>query len=141
MLSIKLEGARDLERVLLGLKTATAKRVSRKVMKDVLEPVREKAERLAPTDEHDLEKAISISTRARKHRAPPGTVEVYMGVEKEQGRVGANQEFGNVNHAAQPFMRPAWNPMRYQVLDDLGGRLMIEVEKSARRAARRAAKR
>ncbi|GLQ20390.1 hypothetical protein GCM10007854_13450 [Algimonas porphyrae] len=106
-----------------------------------MEPVRAKAEQLAPTDTGDLAIAVSISSKARKRRAPPGTVEIYMGVETGQGQVGSNQEFGNVNHAAQPFMRPAWNPMRYQVLDVFGGRMMEEVEKSARRAAKRAAKR
>lgn len=140
MLKLKLEGARDLERALLELKTATAKRVTRKVLKNAMEPVRARAEALAPTDEGDLAIAVSIGSKARKHRAPPGTVEIYMGVETSQGQVGANQEFGNVNHAAQPFLRPAWEPMRFQVLDTIGGQLMIEVEKSAARARRRAAK-
>lgn len=140
MLTMEFKGAKDLEKALLGLKTATAKRVTRKVLKGALEPVRAKAEALAPEAEGDLAEAISVSSKARKRRAPPGTVEVYMGVETGQGQVGSNQEYGNVNHAAQPFMRPAWLPMRYQVLDTVGEQMMIEVERSAARAAKRAAK-
>jgi HK97 gp10 family phage protein len=140
MLTLEFKGARELEAALMELTTATAKNVARRALKKAGEPVRAKAESLAPEAEGDLEKAVSISTKARRHRAAPGTVEVYIGVATDEGQVGALQEFGNINHSAQPFMRPAWHPMRFQVLNEIGANMMIEVEKSAARARRKAMK-
>lgn len=139
-MNVKFEGGKELEKQLLKLKTATAKRVTRKVMKRVMEPVREKAESLAPEAEGDLKEAVSISSRARKRRQPAGTIEIHMGVETSQGQVGTQQEFGNIQQAAQPFMRPAWEPMKYTVLENFGEQMMVEVLKSVARAEKRAAK-
>lgn len=140
MLTVKFQGARELEKAMMELKTATAKRVARKVLKNALEPVRDRAEALAPEAEGDLAASISISSKARRRRQQQGRVEVYVGVPTSQGQVGSNQEYGNINHAAQPFMRPAWQPLRFKVLDDVGTNMMIEVKKSAARARKRAMK-
>ena len=140
MLTVKFQGAKELEKAMMELKTATAKRVARKVLKNALEPVRDRAETLAPEAEGDLAASISISSKARRRRQQQGRVEVYVGVPTSQGQVGSNQEYGNVNHAAQPFMRPAWQPLRFKVLDDVGANMMVEVKKSAARARKRAMK-
>jgi hypothetical protein len=51
-----------------------------------------------------------------------------------------NQEFGNVNHGAQPFARPAWDQEAQPTLERVGRHLWDEFEKSRLRAARKAAK-
>ena len=69
-------------------------------------------------------------------------VEVHVGVagKKQSLARGFFQEFGTVEHAAQPFMRPAWEGNKDAALEiikrDLGG----EIEKAAARLARKAAK-
>lgn len=124
----------------MDLKATTAKGVGRRVLKKAAEPVRAKAEQLAPKESGDLAAAISISTKARKRKVPPGTVEVYIGVSTDEGQVATQQEFGNEDHAAQPFLRPAWIPLRFQVLNSIGDGLMVETNKSVARARRKAAK-
>lgn len=49
------------------------------------------------------------------------------------------QEFGNVRHAAQPYMRPAWDATKDQALEIVKSDLAVEIEKTRQRAAKRAA--
>jgi hypothetical protein len=51
-----------------------------------------------------------------------------------------NQEFGNINHGAQPFARPAWEQDKKPLLDRLGVELWADLERSLKRQAKRAAK-
>ena len=139
MLTVKFEGGKELEKALLELKTATAKNVTRRSGKKALEPVAAKARHLAPKENLDLERSISVSTKAT-HKPKKSDVEIFVGVAKEESKVGIQQEFGNIHHPAQPFMRPAWQALRFQVLNDLRTTLTIEVDKAAQRARRKAAR-
>lgn len=49
-------------------------------------------------------------------------------------------EFGTATHAAQPFMRPAWEDKKQEAFDRLADDLRVEIDKAAARAARKAAR-
>ena len=53
---------------------------------------------------------------------------------------GVQQEFGNVNHPAQPFMRPAWESNKERALTMVAAALGAEISKTAARIAVKAAK-
>ncbi len=50
------------------------------------------------------------------------------------------QEFGSVNQAAQPYMRPAWEATQGAVLEGIKSALKSEIDKATARAAARALK-
>lgn len=64
--------------------------------------------------------------------------EMHVGPSQGGGH-GVLQEFGTVHHAAQPFMRPAWEAHKEQALDIIKRDLGDEIDKAAKRAAKRAA--
>lgn len=140
MLTVKVSGLRDLEKAMMELKPAAAKAVTRRVAKKALQPIADKARTLAPEDDGNLKAAISVSTRVRKGISKPAPVNVFVGVATSEGRVGVNQEYGNEDHGAQPFMRPAWEGGKLKVLSDFKDGMTVEVEKSVQRARRKAAK-
>lgn len=63
--------------------------------------------------------------------------EVYVGTADPAGQ---QQEFGNVNHPAQPSGRPAWAATQDEFLEGLGADLGAEIDKAAARLARKAAR-
>ncbi|WP_420337826.1 HK97 gp10 family phage protein [Roseibium sp.] len=145
----KVAGLRAVERSLKALNNhVTARSVARRVLKRAAAPVAEKAALLAPDDPatpgNDLKASIGVSTRLtkRQRRAVRKTgknaVEVYAGTSDP---AGVQQEFGNVNHGAQPFLRPAWLATKMHALAVVTRDLTNEVTKTARRAAARSAKR
>jgi hypothetical protein len=66
-----------------------------------------------------------------------GVVEIHIG-SADVG--GLQQEFGNVNHVAQPSGRPAWDASKAKIEADIGKGLWFQIEKAAARAARKRAK-
>lgn len=142
--TVKVEGLRELDRALGQLPKSTAKAVLRKVLKDAGEPLARTARRLAPKDEYHLYESIDVSTRlSRRQRGlhrkenSPAFQEMFVGTNNP---AGVQQEFGNDRHAAQPFMRPAWDAEKMNVLDLISVSLWGEIEKAAQRLARKAAK-
>lgn len=142
--TVKLYGAKELDRALGQLTKTTAKAVLRKVMKEAAEPLAQAARQKAPKDEYHLHDSIDVSTRLSKrqsmmHRREAGRSfqEMFVGTNNP---AGVQQEFGNERHPAQPFMRPAWDQEKMNVLDGIGARLGGEITKAAERLARKAAK-
>jgi HK97 gp10 family phage protein len=62
---------------------------------------------------------------------------VYMGPSKAKSKKDGikrmAQEFGTVNHAPQPYMRPAWEAGKSQALEDIKRELAREIMATARR--------
>ena len=89
-----------------------------------------------------LSDGIEISTKARPRSRRVSAVEVYVGPTGVSYSVA--QEFGTVNHSANPFMRPAWDSSKYQVLwkfaDDLWDEIYKSIQRQERKIAREAAK-
>lgn len=148
-MKLDLSGGADLEKALFELKSATAKSVTRRVLKKAAEPVAERGAELAPERSGALKESITVSTKLTRNQrreagAPaPDEARVHVGPSYDLGaggRHGHLQEFGTVKMAAQPFMRPAWEETKDKVLADVEEGMSVEVAKSAARARRRAAK-
>lgn len=143
MPTFKISGFAELEKALADLPKATERSVLRRVAKKALEPILERAQQLVPVDEGNLRDSLVIgsrlTSRARRadKREPREGVRLFMGT---ANRNGVPREFGTVRSRAQPFMRPAWDSEKANafkiVLTDLGD----EVEKAAKRAARKNAR-
>src|SRR5690606_2344940 len=50
------------------------------------------------------------------------------------------QEFGTAHHGPQPFARPAWDAAKGGAIDTVKSEMWSEIEKAAKRLARKAAK-
>lgn len=151
--TMHIDGLRELDATLGALaeeygKTA-GKGVLRRVGIKALQPMAETARQLAPDDRatggNDLKASIVVGTRltprqAREARKDENrsTVTVHVGTSDP---AGLQQEFGNVNHGPQPFMRPAFDQHKVEAVQILAKELGPEIEKTAvRLAKRRAAK-
>ncbi|MBP7704198.1 MAG: hypothetical protein KA105_02795 [Caulobacter sp.] len=146
--SIKVEGLADLDRALGELPKATALNVLRRVGVAALEPMRAEAARLAPDDPAtsatDLKDNIVVTSRRPRGRGrKESSVEVFMGPDASVpfvARKGVQQEFGNVNHGPQPFMRPSYEAEKRPTVTRVAESLGEEIEKARVRAAKRQAR-
>lgn len=150
MTTLKIEGLKDLEKALMKLPLSTGKSVLRKVLLKAAEPIKNRARDLAPDDpktpDIDLNTSIEASTKQRRGYGLRGregnqAATVYIGPTKDGYPQAIMQEFGTIHHAAQPYMRPAWDGGKNKALDDIKDGLWKEIEKSAARLAKKAAKR
>lgn len=143
MADFKISGFAELEKALADLPKATERSVLRRVAKKALEPMMDRAQQLAPVDEGTLRDSIvigsSLTSRARRadKKEPRLGVRVFMGT---ANRNGVPREFGTSRSSATPFMRPAWDGGNRAALDVILNDLGEEVEKAAKRAARKKAR-
>lgn len=151
--TMKVEGLRELDAALGELPKATARSVLRRVGIKALEPMAETARQLAPDDPatsgNDLKASIAVGTKLtprqaklnrraiRSGEAEKHFQEVYMGTADP---AGIQQEFGNVNHGPQAFIRPAFEQHKQGAVDIVAKELGGEIEKAAKRIAARAAR-
>lgn len=150
--AVKVDGLREIDAAIGDLGKATGRNVLRRVAVARLEPMAEEARRLAPDDPNtggnDLRSSIAVSTRLGKrqgriNRRGKSEAEAHMGPAGPGGNVppqGIQQEFGNVNHGPQPFMRPTWDGGKDALLEGIGSDLWAEIEKAAARQAKKAAR-
>lgn len=140
---VKMEGLRELERALAELPKATARNVLRKVLKQAAEPTKVDAQARAPVETGKLQQSIIVGTRLtprqRADAKKEGTYfsEIHVGT---AGVPAVPQEFGTINHAAHPFMRPAWDSNKDKALATIGSELGGAIEKAAARRAKKLAK-
>ncbi|HAF38070.1 MAG TPA: hypothetical protein DCG72_03715 [Gammaproteobacteria bacterium] len=144
---MKVEGLRELEASLIALGNATAaKSVGRKVLRKAGKPIADAAKSLAPDDPNtskDLKASIDIGTKLNKRQRKFARKETKSHVEIHVGTsdpAGIQQEFGNVNHGPQPFMRPAWAANKFKALKIIKTELSGEIVKAAKRLAAKAAR-
>lgn len=154
-LSMRLQGAKELDKVLTGLKATTARGITRRATARALEPVAELARSLAPRDEGKLAAHIGVSSKltkrqARAMRGQTGKDVQYMYVGPQWAsahlvefgtgpRFKKNGQFVGIM-PPQPFMRPAWDAKREEVLDRLTDDIREEIDKTLARLANRRAK-
>ena len=141
---VRVEGLKELDAALKQLPKATAKAVLRRVATKALKPFDEAWRRNAPRLTGALEESGGIGTklttrqaRLNRKRNDKAFVEVFAG---PNDPAAIQDEFGNTNQAAQPFVRPAWDATKNQALEIVKTELGGEIEKTAKRAARRAAR-
>lgn len=140
--AIKVEGLADLDRALGELTLGQAKGVLRRIGRRALEPFDTAWREKAPRDDGHLAESGGVGSKLsrsqRRAHDRQSTVEIFAGPGPHPSAV--QQEFGNENHAAQPFVRPAWDETQDQALDIVAQDLGEEITKTAARAARRAAR-
>lgn len=149
---VRVEGLRELDKALGQLTKATGKNVLRRVLRRRGQPLADDMRARAPDDPRtsgaaDLRTSIGVGTKlsrnqAREHRKmfrnDKAAVEVFVGAGAlPQAHL---QEFGAAHHDPQPFARPAWDSGKTRLLEGIKDDLWAEVEKSAKRAARKRVK-
>ena len=151
-MTVKLEGFAELDRALDNLSKAAGKGVLRRSLKRAAEPTAKLAQSLAPVLTGKLQGSIIVGTKldgrqAKMHRKmfrdDRSSVEMFVGpsyLRGDGGRHGHLLEFGTVKMPPQPFMRPAWDQDKMQMLDRLGTELAEQIEKSVKRARAKAAR-
>jgi HK97 gp10 family phage protein len=157
-LMLEIKGAKELEAALNGLgQDRLIKSTSKRALLRVARPMAVTAQRNAPTHTGRMATKIAASTtlsrrqrRGGGYRTDANTAHVFVGTGPRGPGVLA--EFGTGPRytkkprkfvgamPAQPFMRPAWEQHKRQILDDYSGELWIQIEKSAKRLARRSLK-
>jgi HK97 gp10 family phage protein len=149
--SVKIEGLAELEKTFAELPKATGKNVLRRVLRRRAEPIADAARGMAPDDPatggNDLRSSIGVGTQLSKRqkglhrkmfRNDKAAVEMFVGAGPLPQ--AHNQEFGNVNHGPQPFMRPAWDAGQSAVLEGLKDDLWQEIDSASKRLAKKRAK-
>ena len=149
--TVKIEGLRELEVALAELPKATGKNVLRRVLRKRAQPIADVARSMAPDDPatggNDLRSSIGVGTRLSPRQRALHRKAVKDDRAFAEMFVGAGplphshmQEFGTVHHGPQPFMRPAWDGGKAATLDGIADDLWSEIDKSARRLAKKRAK-
>lgn len=145
--TIKIEGLKELDAALAELPKATAKNVLRRVGRKALEPMVAAARDGAPVKSGALRKSMKVASRLSKRQASlhrkmfksdKASVELFAGASNLPH--AHLLEFGTVNIAPRPFMRPAWDGNHRGMLESIKTDLAIEIEKAAKRLARKAAR-
>jgi HK97 gp10 family phage protein len=163
LLRMKIDGFQDLEKALQELGDAKAiKRTIKAALMEAAEPTARMARSLAPRKTGRMAEGVDVSTtlsrrqksgrgghvRARGHFDPFAAF-VYIGahptgpaVLAEFGTQKRHTKSGKSTGAmpAKPFMRPAWEAGKDQILRDLQRYLWVTIEKEAKRLARRQAR-
>lgn len=146
--TFSIEGLQDLERAFEEIGNVNQRKASaRRAMKKAAQPIADTAERLAPRRKGNLAESIKVGTvLSKRQRAQHrklfsddrAAVEMFVGA----GPLSSahNQEFGNENMAPQPFMRPALDSEARGYFNTIGRELWADLEKTAARAARKAAR-
>jgi hypothetical protein len=144
--SIKVDGLKDLDRALGELPKTTAKATLRRVGIKALQPFdkawRANASRYRLTGA--LEESGGVGTKLTRRQAQQqkksddkSFVEVFAG---PNNPAAVPREFGTVDQAPVPVVRPAWDATMGETLQIVANELGAEIDKSAKRLARKAAR-
>jgi HK97 gp10 family phage protein len=144
MVRVRIEGLQDLTQTLLrDLPESVGRNSIRRTLRKRAEPVRDAWKANAPKDEGHYAESIVIGTRLTRRQAREAKrdgkrfAEIHIGTADPAGQ---QQEFGNVNHPAQPSGRPAWESKKAGVLLGIGEDFRADLERTAARRARKLAK-
>jgi HK97 gp10 family phage protein len=136
---VTVEGLAELKTALRALPDATAKNVVRRMLRKRGEPIAARARRLVPVEAGELRDSIGVSTklsrrqRARHRKFDTNDIEVYVGAGPlPQAHL---QEFGTEHSLAQPFLRPAWDSGKREVLEGIKADLWEEITQAVTRLA------
>lgn len=149
--TVKVQGLSQLGAAFDELSKGVARNTGKRTLVKAGQITADRASALAPDDPHsgppDLHRSIAVGTKltprqSRLHKKSPDKsfAEAFVGVTEDANAYAHLVEFGTVNTAPQPFMRPAWDATKDQVLDSIKKDLGNEIEKSAARARARALK-
>lgn len=139
---VKVEGLKELEKALSELPKSTGKGVARRVLKKAAKPIAEAGQANAPVGPTGNLKAsygvgTKLSRRQSKLNKKESPVEVYAG---PNDPAAIQTEFGNEHQAPEPHLRPAWDGNKDAALESIKTDLWTEIQKSAARLAKKAAR-
>lgn len=138
--TVKLEGGRELDAALSQFTPTKRRAIGRVALDNAGEIVAKAARSLAPADSGGLRESIDVSgTLSRPQKSQhtkSAEQERFIGPDsRPQGHL---REFGSDGNAPQPFLRPAWDETKDQVLERIGDELWVGIEKAVNAAARKA---
>lgn len=140
--TFKVEGLKELREALQELPKATGRNTVRRALTKAADPIESDAERAAPFLTGQLQRSMTIGTklsrRQKSQHKKVSEVEIFVGPGSMPQAI--TQEFGTAHHRAQPFMRPAWDANKLNVLQTIKEILAAEIEKARARLARKAAR-
>lgn len=142
MASFRVSGLKELDRALKELPSATAKNVVRRVLLKAAQPIADDMaarvhRRTGYLGDH-IDTGTRLSKRQRSVSRKESEVEVYAGATSIP--YAHLEEFGTIDTPAHPFARPSWEAGKHGALEDVKTGLAVEIDKTAKRAARKAAK-
>jgi hypothetical protein len=139
------KGGRELEKALAELdKAATRKATSRRALKKAAEPIHRAYQVNTTVVTGVLLENEVVGTRLNRRQAAmnrkmgKSEVEIHIGTADP---AGIQQEFGNVNQAANPALQPAYDAEGGdRALDRIGAEMWVDIGKTAARQAKRSAR-
>jgi len=140
LIQFQIQGLKELERALRELPKATAKSAVRRALKRAGQPVADDASGRAPRDKGRLAESIVVKTtltKRQRRRREKNAIEMFIGSTDRKAHL---LEFGTEKMGAQPFLRPAWDAGKMQVLASIKTFVWEAIQKAAKRLARKAAK-
>lgn len=138
-----IQGFAELERQLTeNLPKATQRNVLKKAATQAMDPVRDHAESLAPVRTGKLKASVRIEAGRSFFRGKRSGGALLVQVVSGGGDAFYSRfiEHGTVKMAAQPFMRPAFDGSKGEVISRLKVSLSAEIHKAVGRRARKLAK-
>lgn len=142
-----VQGFDELMKNLQGLSKPRARTAMRRAFQKSGEPLVQRARSNAPHITGGLRDSINMGTKltaaqARKHRkAPHGAFEAFVGSVSPLAHL---VEFGTEHSGPRPFLAPAWDATKDQILaslkDDLAAAISDGLVKQSKAAARKAAR-
>lgn len=145
--TVRVHGLKELDKALGELPKSTGKAVLRRVLRKNAEPVAEAARPLTRVKEGDLRASIGVGTKLtrrqsklhrRLFRNDKASAEMFVGAGGLPQAI--TEEFGTIDQAPHPFMRPAWDAQKHRVLDGIKNDLWTEIDRAAKRLARKRAR-
>lgn len=132
-MTVRLDGTKTIRRKLRQIINTTRASVVTAALESGGEVIAEEARRLVPVRSGNLRDSIGVATGGLNYSAlslKKGGISVQVGPrqgrgEPHDGFYGHMVEFGTVNMAPQPFMRPAFDSMSGEamqvIIEHLGG--------------------
>lgn len=146
-MEVKIEGLRALDEALGELPKATARNVAVRALKKAGEPVAADYEANVRRRTGTLAKSAGVSTKLSRrqkaqHRRATRDDKAFAEVFAGPGALtqAITEEFGTVDQAPQGNLREAWDRNQNGVLASIKRELSGEIDKAAKRLARKAAR-
>lgn len=139
MITLKVSGFVELEKALLKLPQEIAGKVLSAALRKSGTPMAETGKRLAPRSDDPGphgHMADSIKLRTFKTESDHDVeINLWLGPDPTHF-YGIFPEFGTRHQSATPFLRPAWDQHKDEVLTILGKELWAGINRAARRLAK-----
>ncbi len=130
--SVKLLGAKELDRKLRKLEPKIGKKVIKGALREAAKMILKVAKQKVPVDTGALKKDLKVRAMKRKKGRYGVLIGTAAGWGKGKTFYGAYLEFGTSKRPAKPFLRPAFDETKEAVIRRLKRRLKVGIERAAR---------